>query len=137
MIYKLLLSMLQCLDPIGKKIFFSRYGTIIWLFQPTNFSVHPCIYIYIYILSCRAISMYIADPLSPLLPIVHCFQQIFRVTSRTGTELLYVCYSWLSCLCSSMWKGLQEYIPYELIPPYLAVSCMSGLSNFDSFLDGW
>ena len=46
--------------------------------------------------------------LSPPLPIVHCFRQVFLVTSCIDTELLYVGSSWLSCLCSSMWKGPQE-----------------------------
>ena len=32
--------------------------------------------------SCRAISADIPDPLSPHLPIVHCFWQVFRVTYR-------------------------------------------------------
>ena len=31
--------------------------------------------------SCHAISMDIPDPLSPPLPIVHCFRQVFRATS--------------------------------------------------------
>ena len=55
--------------------------------------------------SCRAISTDIPDPLSPLLPIVYCFQWIFRATSRIGTKLLYVGYNWLSCLFSAMWRG--------------------------------
>ena len=32
----------------------------------------------------------ISDPLSPPLPIVDCFWQVFRATSSIGTELLYV-----------------------------------------------
>ena len=77
--------------------------------------------------SCHTISTGILDPLSPPLPIVHCFQQVFRATSHIGTELLYVGSSWLSCLCSAMWRGLQECISYELIPTSPAVSsCMSG-----------
>ena len=35
--------------------------------------------------SCRATSMNIPDPLSPLLPIVHRPQQVFRATSRILT----------------------------------------------------
>ena len=87
--------------------------------------------------SCRAIIIDIPDPLSSPLPIVHFFWQVFRVTSRIGTELLYVGSSWSSCLCSYMWRGPQEYIPYELVPTSPAVSRMSGSSNFDSFRDGW
>ena len=65
--------------------------------------------------SCRTISTDIPDPLSPLFSIVHCFRQVFRVTSRIGTEMLYVGSSWSSCLCSFMWRGPQEYITYEFI----------------------
>ena len=63
--------------------------------------------------SYRTICMDIPDPLSPHLPIVHCFRQILRATSRIGTELLYVDSNWTSCLCLSMWRGPLEYIiPY-------------------------
>ena len=88
-------------------------------------------------LSCRTISTDIYDSLSPPLPIIHCFRQVFSTTSRIGTELLYVGSSWLSCLCSSMWRAPLEYITYELIPTSPAESCMSGSYNFDSFRDGW
>ena len=53
--------------------------------------------------SCRAASTDIPDPLSPLLPIVHRFWQVFRATSRILTELLYVCSSCPSCFCSAIW----------------------------------
>ena len=85
---------------------------------------------------CCAISMDIPDPLSPPLPIVHCFWQVFWAISPIGIELLYVGLSWLSCLCSSMWRGPQEYIIYELVPTSLAVYCLSGSSNLNSFRDG-
>ena len=87
--------------------------------------------------SCHAISTDIPDPLSPPLPIVHYPWQVFRATSSIHTELLYKCSSWASCLCSSLWRGPQEYITYELVPTSAAVSCMSGSSNFDSFHDKW
>ena len=87
--------------------------------------------------SCPAISTDIPDPLSPPLTIFHCFRQVFRTTSRIGTEQLYVGSCWSSCLCSSIWRGPQEYIAYELVPTSPAVSRMSGSSNFDSFRDGW
>ena len=76
--------------------------------------------------SCRAISTDIPDALSPPLPIVHCFQQVLSTTSRIGTELLYVCLSWLSCLYTSMWRGPQEFIPYELVPtsPAMSPACL-------------
>ena len=84
----------------------------------------------------RAISTDISDPLSPPLPIIHCFQEVFRATSRIYSELLYVGSSWSSCLYTSTWRGPQEYITYERVPTSSAVSCMSGSSNFDSFHDG-
>ena len=55
--------------------------------------------------SCRAASTDIPDPLSPLLPIVHCFWLVFRATSCILTELLYVCSTWPSCFCSAIWGG--------------------------------
>ena len=84
--------------------------------------------------SCHAISMDIPDPLSLQLPIFHCFRQVHRVTSRIGTELLYVGSSWASCLCSSMWRGPQEYITYELVPTSPAVSRMSGSSRMYTWI---
>ena len=87
--------------------------------------------------SWHAINTDIPDPLSPPFPIVHCFQQVFRTTSRIYTELLYVGSNWSSCFCSAMWRGPQEYITYELVLTSLAVSRRSGLSNLDSFRDGW
>ena len=38
--------------------------------------------------SSHAISTDIPKPLSPPLPIVHCFRQVFRAISHIGTELL-------------------------------------------------
>ena len=117
-----------------------------WWYVSQGSQTPPCnIYIYIYIFrivckwksftnsssSHHAISTDIPDPLSPTLPIVHCFWQVFRAKSHIGTELLYVGSSWLSCLCSSMWRGPQEYITYKLIPTSPAVSDMFGSSNFD------
>ena len=43
------------------------------------------IYIYIYLLSCRAASKDIPDPLSPLLPIIHRLRQVFRATYHIFT----------------------------------------------------
>ena len=87
--------------------------------------------------SCRAISTDISEPLSPLLLIVHCFWQVFQATSSICTEVLHVCSSWTSCFYSSLWRRPLEYITYEHVPTSLAVSRMSGSSNFDSFRDGW
>ena len=79
--------------------------------------------------SCHAISTDIPDPFSPPFSIVHCFRQVFRARSRIGTELLYVGSSWSSCLCSSMWRGPQDYITYKFVLTSPAVCCMSGSSN--------
>ena len=84
--------------------------------------------------SCHAISTDFLDSLSlslslsPHLPIVHCFLQIFRATSRIGTELRCVGTNWTSCLCSAMWRGPQEYITHKLVPTSPAVPCVSGSS---------
>ena len=84
-----------------------------------------------------AIIMDIPDRLSPHLHIVHCFRRILRAISRIGTGLLYVGSNWTSCLCSSMWRGPQEYTTRDLVPTSPAGSHVSGSSNFDSFRDGW
>ena len=86
--------------------------------------------------SCPAISRDIPDPLSPLLPIVHCFQQVFMAKFHIQ-ELLYIGSSWSSCLCSAILRGPLVYITYKLVPTSSAVSRMSGSSNFDSFRHGW
>ena len=87
--------------------------------------------------SYHAISTDILDPFSPHVSIVDCFRLVLRATSRIGTELLYVGSNWSSCLCSSMWRGPQEYVTYEFVPTSPAVSHMSGSSYLDSFRDGW
>ena len=67
----------------------------------------------------------------------HLYRLSLQATSCIGTELLCIGYSWSSCLCSSMWRGPQEYVAYEHVLTSLVVSHMSGLSNLDSFHDGW
>ena len=119
---------------ISFSVFLNEYTNITLLFclpAPLSVSLSLClsIYIYIYISSCHAINTEIPDPLSPPLFIVHHFRQVFRVTTCIYTELLYVGLSWLSCLCSAMWRGPQEYITYDLVPTSPAMSCMSGSSN--------
>ena len=94
------------------------------------------IYIYISSSSCRAACADIPDRLSPFLPIIHCLRQVFRVTSRVLTQLLYVGSCWSSHSCTSMCGGPQEYIAYELVLASPAVSCVSGSSNLYSFCDG-
>ena len=86
--------------------------------------------------SCCTTSMDLPDPLLPPLSIVLHSQLVFKATSCIGRELLYVGFSWSSCLCLSMWKGPQEYVTYEFVPTSLTVSCMSGSSNMDGFHDG-
>ena len=86
--------------------------------------------------SCRAARTDIPDPLSPLLPIVHCFWLVFRVTSRILTELLYVCSSWSSWFCLAIYGGPKEYITDEFVLASPAVSCVSGSSNLYIFRDG-
>ena len=55
--------------------------------------------------SCCTASTDIPDPLSPLLPIVHRFWQVFRATSRILNEQLYVCSRWSSCFSSAICWG--------------------------------
>ena len=59
--------------------------------------------------------------------IVNRFQYVFKAISSIGTELLYVGSSWPSYLYSSMWRGPQEYVPYEFDSTSPAVSRMSSL----------
>ena len=72
--------------------------------------------------SCLAASTDIPDPLSPLLPIIHRFWQVFRVTSRILTQLLHVYSSWSSCFCLAICGGPQEYINDEFVLASPAVS---------------
>ena len=88
--------------------------------------------------SCHAISTDIPDfpSLSPPLPIIHCFRQVFRAISRICTELLYVGSSWSSLPLLVHVKG--STLRHLWVRPYSpAVSCMSVSSYFDSFRDGW
>ena len=85
--------------------------------------------------SCCAAITNLPDSLSPPVSIVHRSWEVFKATSCIGTELSYIVSSWLFCLCSSMWRGPQEYIVYEFVLTSPAVSCMSGSSNLDSFHD--
>ena len=88
--------------------------------------------------SCRANSTDITDPLSPPLPIVHCFRQVFRATSHIGTELLYIGSSWSSCLCSTMWKGPHNT---SLMSSFLlfqqCLTCLVFLFSIVFVMGGW
>ena len=103
--------------------------------------LHPArqeelIHIYISSSSCRAVCADIPDRLSPFLPITHRLRQVFRITTRVLTQLLYVSSCWSSHTCTSMSGGPQEYIAYELVLASPAVSRVSGSSNLYSFCDG-
>ena len=116
--------------------------------------------------SCHAASNDFPGPLSPPVSIVYRSQHVLQATSCIITARLEppkLCYhpwlaadegrvlhmlshvvwwknissSWSSNLCTSMWRGLQEYIAYEFALTFPAVSRMSGSSNSDSFRDGW
>ena len=84
--------------------------------------------------SCRAASTDLPPPLSPPIYIVHRSWEFFKAISCIGT---YIGSSWSSCLCSSMWRGLWEFVAYEFVLTSLAVSGMSGSYNLDSFRDRW
>ena len=102
-------------------------------------NIYIYMYIYIYISSsssCRAAGADIPDRLSPFLPIIHRLRQVFWVTSRVLTQLLYVGSCRSSHSCTSMCGGPQEYIAYELVLASPAVSCVSCSSNLYSFCDG-
>ena len=51
-----------------------------------------------------------------------------------GTKLLYIGSSKSSYVCSSMWRGPQDYIAYKFVPTFPAMSRMSGSSNLDSLM---
>ena len=51
-----------------------------------------------------------------------------KAISFIDTELLYIGFSWSSCLCSSMWRGPPDYITEEFVLTSPAVFCMSGSS---------
>ena len=87
--------------------------------------------------SWRAASTDVLDPLSPRLPIIHRLRQVFGVTSRIITELLYECSSWSSCFWLAICGGPQEHITYDLVFDSPAVSGMSGSSSLYSFRDRW
>ena len=57
---------------------------------------------------CRATSTDITDPVLPLLPIVHRFWQVLRVTSRILTELLYVGSNGSDLPCSTLHFSIRN-----------------------------
>ena len=118
-------------------------GVYIYIYIHTHAHMNGCTHTRVYTCmcissssSCRAACADIPDRLSPFLPIIHRLRQVFRVTSRVLTQLLYVGSCWSSHSCTSMCGGPQEYIAYELVLASPAVSCVSGSSNLYSFCDG-
>ena len=102
--------------------------------KDTHTHTHTYIYIYIYIyISCRAASTDIPDPLSPLLPIVHRFWQVFWATSRILTELLY------SCMFKLPSCHMRGFIGVHYLWARLCFSSSVlhvSQSNLDGFRDG-
>ena len=86
--------------------------------------------------SCHAASTDFSDPLLPFVPIFHLFRQVFKAISCISIELLYICSTWSSNPCSSMWRDPQEYIGYEFVLTSPAMSRVSGSLNLDGFRDG-
>ena len=83
-----------------------------------------------------ALLAWISLNLSCHVSIVYRSWKVFMATSRIRTDLLFLGSSWSSYLCSTMWRGPQEYIAYEFVLTSRIVPRMSGSSNFDSFRDG-
>ena len=79
--------------------------------------------------SCRAGSMDIPDPLSPLLPIVHRLWQVLWTTSRILTECMFVLV--VLPLLGHVWGSTGAH--HLWARPCL--SSMSGSSNLNSFCD--
>ena len=84
--------------------------------------------------SCRTTNTDLPNSLSQTGSIVHCSRKVFQGTFCSSTVLLYIGSSWSSCLCSSIWRGSQEYVTFEFISTSPAVFHMSGSSNW--LIDG-
>ena len=94
---------------------------------------YTCVYIYIYISSssCQGASTDFFNSLA-----THPYRPSLLARSPGYILYWYRGASWSSNFCSSMWRGLQEYITYEFVLTSPAVSCMSGSSGLDSFVMG-
>ena len=86
---------------------------------------------------CHAARTDFPVPLSSLVPLIHHSWQVYQATCYISLELLLLSSSRSSNLCSSVWRRPLEYIAYEFVLTFSAMSCMSGSSNLDVFLDGW
>ena len=85
-------------------------------------------------LSCCAACTDFSVPLPSFVPIVHRSQAGLPCIS---TELLLTGSTWSPYTCSSVRRGPQEYIIYELTLTSPAVSRMSCSSSLEGFQDGW
>ena len=75
------------------------------------------------------ISLTLSLPISPSSIAPSRFSRLHPVSAQFRFWLS--CRS--SCLCSSIWRGPQEYVIYEVIPTSQVVSRIFGSSNLDSF----
>ena len=67
----------------------------------------------IIILGCQYGSSWLSQ--APPVSIIHCPREVFKAISCIGTELLYVCSSWPSYHCASMWRGSRLYVASEFV----------------------
>ena len=67
------------------------------------------------------------------LSIIQPLRYVLQKTSCVRTELLQVCFNWLSSTCSSEWRGPTENITYESERTPPTVSCMSCSSGSGGF----
>ena len=108
------------------------YYSFLWiasLYMHIHIYIHTHIYIYIYTRACAHTHTHIYIYIRT--------HEVFQATFYIGTVLLYIGSCWSPILCSSICRGAQEYIAYELLLTSPAVSRKSGSSNLDSFRDGW
>ena len=77
----------------------------------------------------HAASTDLTDPLSPSISIVHCSRRSSRLYPVSAQSCCIYILAGRPCLCSSMWRGPQEYITYEFVFTSPAVSRKSGSSR--------
>ena len=75
-----------------------------------NSTVQKCIIIIIIISCCQH-----GSPWPSLDTRLHRPSFPASLQGGISTELLYIGSSWSTCLCSSMWRGPQDYIAYEFV----------------------
>ena len=113
--------------------------SICWIKKCKQKPKMSCFFLIIISSSCHAISMDISDPFSPPLPIVHCFQQVFRATPLIYSELLYVGLSWLpepqitnNLLSFGTWYLNRCYSALKEISKNLQFDHIVRYQNFDT-----